>query len=638
MLIRKGVIAVLFCAGQLCGAAPAEAQGAPAAPGDVLLVPKARSDRGSIERFRRTTEAIEAQRGARIEVTRPPSAPLGSVRETARRWRQPRPGPTAPPPAPEPEITVAPPAAASGSPAAASPPLTVLPLSAVQQTTAAVRRALEHDASGSVLTDLKAEAGGATPSAVIVPRGAITLQPTAGGSTVAGSGQAAEARLDPEEAIAVGIAEARKEGLRLRVNELSRLPSASSMNTIEQGNAGAAPIAQAYREVVASLGRVIGEPSNAANSEAFRRAGAAYRAAYNRSWRALVTPEDRRRAARTYTALSQQSQLKAVYGVVTNFPPLSYRQIYHYSQRVVGIEIDGERVCSGIALDAEWIMTAGHCLARDPLSEAVAVSFNLGGTEVLRVRGLKDRWPALIPGARAADPLDYVFLRIEPTEPLRTQIASLDAEAGSSGLRPQCLLTENLPYRRPVFAIGHPLGQDKTVHDYAYVWFPHRLSQSDFDQVESEAYAQAEDIARQIEDAGYADRARDALRRAYRRGEQNGEVSFTYMLPLDETANGPARPSFGIDTDTFSGDSGAPVFDRKTQCIAGVFGGGEDDQLVALQASWREHEFATPIAAILEHARQQQVGTNASGQPVAVELLTKRQALLALLTQISAAQ
>ena len=636
MAIRREAIAALSVCCHLCVSSPAMAQGAPATPGDVLLVPKARSDRGGLEQFRRTTGAIERQGSARIEVTGQPSASPGSLRETARRWRQLRPDAGSLPSGAEPEITLAPLQPVPGAAATASPPLTALPLSAVQQTTAAVRRALTQDASGSILTDLKAQAGGEATSAVIVPRGAITLAPTTGGNTTTGSGPAAETRLTPEEALGIGITEARKEGLRLRVNELVRLPSASSMNTIEQGNAAAAPIAQAYRDVVSTLGRVIGEPSSAANVEAFRRAGANYRAAYNQNWRALGTPEERARAARTFTALSRQSQLKAVYGVVTNFPPLSYRQIYHYSQRVVGIEVDGERVCSGIALNAEWIMTAGHCLARAPLSDAVAVSFNSGGSQVLRARGLRDRWPASIPGARVSDPLDYVFLRIEPGAPLREQISSLDAEAGSMGLRPLCLLTENLPYRRPVFAIGHPLGQDKTVHDYAYVWFPHRLSQSGFDQVESEAYAQAEDVARQIEDTGYANRAREALRRAYRPSNQNGEVSFTYMLPLDETADGPARPSFGIDTDTFSGDSGAPVFDRKTQCIAGVFGGGEDDQLVALQASWREHEFATPIAAILEHAREQPVDTSAAGQPVAAELVTKRRELLVILTQLSA--
>lgn len=636
MVTRQGLIGTMVACCCLYAPAAAKAQGAPAAAGDVLLVPKMRGDRESVARFERMTGAIERQGGARIEVVRPPSVPPGSVRDAARRWRPSRPGPTTSPPIAEPEITVRPAGPVAGAPVPASPPLTALPLSAVQQTTTALRRALEHDASGTVLTDLQEAAARETPSAVIVPRGAITLAPAADGSSASGSGPVVETRLRPDEALAVGIAEARKEGVRLRVNELSRLPSANSMNAIEQGNAQAAPIAQAYREVVTTLSRVINEPSSTRNAEAFRRAGAAYRSAYNQNWRTLATSEERRQAARTYTALSRQSQLKAVYGVLTNFPPLSYRQIYYYSQRVVGIEIDGERVCSGIALDAEWIMTAGHCLAREPLSDAVTISFSTGEDHLQRVHGLKDRWPVPVPGMRASDPLDYAFLRIDPTEPLRVQIAKLDAEAGSDGLRPLCLLTENLPYRRPVFAIGHPLGQDKTVHDYAYVWFPHRLSQRDFDQVESEAYAQAEDVGRQVEDAGYADRAREALRKAYRRSEQNGEVSFTYMLPLDEAPDGSARPSFGIDTDTFSGDSGAPVFDRKTQCIAGVFGGGEDDQLVAVQASWREHEFATPIAAILDHARQQPADVTAAGQPVAAEILAKRQALSALLTQLAA--
>lgn len=613
-------------------AGTALAQGAPAQPGDVILVPKTRSDRSGIEQFRGTAGTVGTEGTVRIEVARPPSSVAGSMRDTSRRLRVPLPAPGNPRSALDTDIRVAP--ADSGS-AAASPLVTALPLSAVQQTTDAVRSAIGQSGGSSVLTDLRATAGDAAPPALILPRGDMAPTAGSGPDLVAGTGTASMQQLQPEEALAVGITEAGEKGVRLRVDELKRLPSRESMTALERGNAAAAPIAQAYGDVVTTLSQVISEPSRPTNVEAFQRAGASYRAAYSRSWRALATPEERRQAARTFTALSQQSQLKAIYGVVTNFPPLSYRQIYHYAQRVVGIEINGDRICSGIAIDAEWIMTAGHCLARGPLSDAVSISFDGRGSQPLRVRGLKDRWPSSIPGVNLEDPLDYVFLRIEPTTELQAVIAALDAEAGTQGLHPLCLLTGDLPYRQPVFAIGHPLGRDMTVHDYAYVWFPHRLSQQGFDQVEAETFAQADSLGRQIGDPDYAERTREALRKTYRRQERDGEISYTYMLALNELPDGAARPAFGIDTDTFSGDSGAPVFDRKTQCIAGVFGGGEDDRLVATQVSWREHEFATPIAAILAHAGMQPVDQTAEGQPAEARVVEKRRALLALLSRLS---
>jgi hypothetical protein len=64
-----------------------------------------------------------------------------------------------------------------------------------------------------------------------------------------------------------------------------------------------------------------------------------------------------------------------------------------------------------------------------------------------------------------------------------------------------------------------------------------------------------------------------------------------------------ARPSFGIDTDTSSGESGSPVFGRLSRCIVGVFSSGQRDTLVAPEASWCEHEVAIPASEILKGIR-----------------------------------
>jgi hypothetical protein len=60
------------------------------------------------------------------------------------------------------------------------------------------------------------------------------------------------------------------------------------------------------------------------------------------------------------------------------------------------------------------------------------------------------------------------------------------------------------------------------------------------------------------------------------------------------------RPMFGFDTDTVEGNSGGTVFGRTDACILGVFNGGQPDGVLISEASWREHEFATPIAEVVE--------------------------------------
>jgi hypothetical protein len=95
------------------------------------------------------------------------------------------------------------------------------------------------------------------------------------------------------------------------------------------------------------------------------------------------------------------------------------------------------------------------------------------------------------------------------------------------------------------------------------------------------------------------------------------------------------RPSFGIDTDTFAGDSGSPVFDRSTRCLVGIFSSGQRDTLAASETSWREHEVAIPISEIIARIRSTDKNQTFGGRALDDDLRAGREELLKRLTAVT---
>jgi hypothetical protein len=177
------------------------------------------------------------------------------------------------------------------------------------------------------------------------------------------------------------------------------------------------------------------------------------------------------------------------------------------------------------------------------------------------------------------------------------------------------------------------MGQAKTVHDYAYVWFPFKIGEALYNQMGAEIYAQAYKIETQLGRQSYADSVKKGFESAYGKTiTEGGQVSHLYYEGAYGTA---VRPSFGIDTDTSGGDSGSPVFDRLSRCIVGVFSSGQRDTLIAPEASWREHEVAIPISEILKRIRSTDKTQAFAGRVIDGNLLAGREELLKRLGEVT---
>jgi hypothetical protein len=427
-----------------------------------------------------------------------------------------------------------------------------------------------------------------------------------GGARVAqAQGRARASTLNVNETIAAGIVGANIAGLRVDPATLQLLPETDQLKTVAVQKFELRPLSQLYSSFADSLSDLLKTPTDPSKLTAYVQSGQEFRDAYFSTWPDIKNnPSLRGTAARTFNAMARQSQFKTIYGVETNFPPPSYEQIYNMSRRVVTLRSSGQNICSGFAIDKNWIVTAGHCFRGRAWSD-LRVVFDLDGLGTrLKPIQILELWPNPAPGSSDRDDIDFAFVRVEDDTDVVGLISALEATTVIGRLQPEsvCIGTQPLAYKEPIFAIGYPKGVSKTVHDYSYVWFPFKLSDDDFNHVDAETFARAKLVGDQYGDPNYADEVIQSFRLAYATTRTDDDKVYHYYYGgIDSSAQ---RPLFGIDTDTFGGDSGSPVFDRQTRCLVGIFSGGARDSLVASEASWKQHELATPITEILAWVRK----------------------------------
>jgi hypothetical protein len=302
---------------------------------------------------------------------------------------------------------------------------------------------------------------------------------------------------------------------------------------------------------------------------------------------------------------------------------------------VVTLRDGGGVVCSGIALSKSWIFSAGHCFINRAWSD-VLVQFDLDGLgKASRPLRIVDQWPEPAPGSSGTDTIDFSFVRVEEDQAVSAAFADLEARihAQPYSAEPMCLRSVPVTYKQPVFAVGYPLGQAKTVHDYAYVWFPFKIDEDLYNQMESEIFAQAYKIEKEIKRTSYADSVKKDFETAY--SKTANESGRTYHYYFDSAGGSALRPAFGIDTDTSAGDSGSPVFDRMTRCVVGIFSGGQRDTLTASEVSWREHEIAAPISEVLKQVKATDRFQKAGKRDLDKDTLAARDELLQRLTEMT---
>ncbi len=277
---------------------------------------------------------------------------------------------------------------------------------------------------------------------------------------------------------------------------------------------------------------------------------------------------------------------KSFYGSYDVYPTASYERIFKASRAVGGVALRGELPeCSGALIGSDLFLTARHCVEKYS-PEELEVQFNYD--EDLRRQPLVvDTYPILsyeILGTGktpANTPLDYAIVRLGRNS---------DGEDPGIHWSNECVSTKRLRLQDPVYVIGHPQGERKKVHDNSHVFFPFRLTQVEMDELIVSVEAEL------LDDDDGAEKL-DEFLRSYRLKMVGSMVTYEqYSIKWQQL------PVIGVNTDTFHGNSGAPVFDRKRHHIIGVFFDGESDS-GAYTPGWRRHEAVLPISEVIEQLR-----------------------------------
>lgn len=334
-------------------------------------------------------------------------------------------------------------------------------------------------------------------------------------------------------------------------------------------------------------------------------------------------------------ALKPVMEDKAYYGVATNYSTQSYENVFKRARRVVAMKIssDGGVECSGFALTASWVLTAGHCFKTAILPELsrykdAKVLFSLDGPDEVSEQEktspwnhIVDLWPTPPPGRLPNDNLDYALVRIEPSDTLSKAFANY----AKTDPPLEVCAREGL-YRAPLITIGYPRISSsrtvaKTVHDHTSLWYPHRIDNHLYSGILADSLARA--FIREVMqlENGIVEASRDHFTRLYRPEILGEWHHYQYDRPLESQLTGKPRPGFGMDSDTFSGNSGSPIFDRERMCLMGVFSQGIYDGLKNMVPLPMAHQVGIPIKEIVRDLVER-TSQNPEADPQRLSILT----------------
>jgi len=278
---------------------------------------------------------------------------------------------------------------------------------------------------------------------------------------------------------------------------------------------------------------------------------------------------------------------KSLYGRDDRYPPQTYERIYANSRGAFALRAKREDKprCSAVLIGERLALTNNHCILEEAPDEFEAVfdyEDDLAG----------NRMP------RKAFPVADIRFTDEDARG-KLDFALLELGANADGALPgaqypvQCL--SQAPVRRdePLYVVGYPLGEPRTVHDNTFVYFPFRLSGDEY--VELKLLVRAEFDSLEAEELSYREGKLKEFTDSYRLREDGDEPYYEYI-----SVRFGEQPTIGVDSDTYRGNSGSPVYHRRSHAVVGLLFDGQEDLSQPWAPGWRSHEAVLPIAEIVE--------------------------------------
>ena len=280
---------------------------------------------------------------------------------------------------------------------------------------------------------------------------------------------------------------------------------------------------------------------------------------------------------------------KSLYGLDHDdrYPPQTYQRIYANSRGAFALRARSEEKprCSAVLIGERLALTNNHCILEEGPEEFEAVfdyEDDLDGNRLAR-----QVFP--VTAIRLSDEdergnLDFVLLELG---------ANAEGVSPGSAYPVQCLSLAQVKRDDPLYVIGYPLGEPRTVHDNSFVYFPFRVSADEYIAMKLLVSAEFDSI--EAEDQSYREGKLKEFVDSYQLRDGDGAPYYEYIsVRFDQ------QPTIGADSDTYRGNSGSPVYHRRSHAVIGLLFDGQEDLSEPWAAGWRAHEAVLPITKVVE--------------------------------------
>lgn len=340
---------------------------------------------------------------------------------------------------------------------------------------------------------------------------------------------------------------------------------------------------------------------------------------------------------------------KDFYGLSDNYRPEVLAMGVRWTRATVSISKLTDKVGTGALIGKNIVLTCWHCVSRGQLSDYRVEFFDDNRKDSYIEKLVQDHLrndvlnklisDQLPQGSRAQLPpgfqfnlqvpkqfpvkrscrlihkneqLDYCLLNIGPANPDDLTDEDKEEMPPIDRLTPIVLCKSRVGFMTPLYVLGYPQGGELTVHDNSWVTFP-----LDIDEHERPLVLRKLAESTLPEYEPFTSEKLENLSSRYKRAHDNAKSEMKKHYP-DFPTNGFYRRHYkgeahlGLESDTFEGDSGAPVISRRLGGLIGILRRGVADTQVATKGASAYprritstvHEEAIPVEIIINDIEQ----------------------------------
>jgi V8-like Glu-specific endopeptidase len=308
---------------------------------------------------------------------------------------------------------------------------------------------------------------------------------------------------------------------------------------------------------------------------------------------------------------------KAYYGYDDQWSPKTYSTIFEWCNPIGRISVKDQPIGTCFLIGTNLVLTCEHCVVNEKtmddfkLADLTVTFYKEGAasqTLTYPIASIVHRGGGASFGAPkpGVEKLDFAFLEVGAS--------AAGKKPQQDGLQPVALEKEpELERDAAVYVVGYPGEHSKMIADNAHLFVPYEITDpalnayrlelnGELDELKSAA-TKLEDSDEKTNQVFQADTLAAQMRQQFKASFK--PVPGTKLWRFVSDFMYPQHPAIAIDTDTFHGNSGSPVFLRKTSQVIGLFFRGLEDADRLKKVTWRQHEEAVPISAIFEHWTQE---------------------------------